>query len=731
MRSGFKRSRVAWEGRTVPKPGWRYGCIVLRFAPIAVLLAASLVTQMLTADASTTLSGQLSGATGSIYYVATSGLLQSMSPSGVAGQSYGSAGEDLAMAPDGTELATDDAIQRQVSVYDLNGDLLSQVDNAAEPAWSPDGKKIVFSYAGPVVGCSAPPGARATSNTVGSGPYTPAASAKSPYGLWIVNADGTSGLRQLTRYGDSCSGGDDFGTWSPDGNSIAFIRMVYSFTGCPWRERVYTANVAGSSAAQVPLAGNDLHEYSDLSWSGSELAFTRSNLNPQTCNPTKADVYVAPSSGGTPTDVSNTSLSDENWVHWSSDGSRLVVDNSKNQIATLVPDGQSAENVIAQGYEPNWIGAGGCIPAAPTNVAAVSGANFARIHWDHPASNGCAITGYVISDGTASRAVGPSTTGTDVYNLKPHHAYRFTVSSRGTTNNSAPIAAYAVIPSEPNHPCPGKDVKRSDVLTDGNVNGNTFWRAESDIIWCDRFDVATFEAVNQTSYTAWTDKIGFSWLAGPAADEIKDVLGYSVTPTSGYASNMTTSPTTTWPTKPGQTINVTTYPGFEIHDDLLTTALFAVNAIDAGAGADVKSLAEEIEKEKTAAKIESFFAKHQSRIDKELTNWLQTRFDHLAGSHSGKLKHWLGRRWKNVIDELAHRLADRLINIIGDPFKMLADKFLGKFLADLHSESTVNVPVYGKQVTTISPHGRVTATAKIPLFPLSADTYVKRTKSGR
>lgn len=654
-----------------------------------------------------------------IFFESNSGALQSMSASGALGPTYTGQDYELAMASNGNQFAGTDIFQGYVDIASLDGSSSAQISDAAEPAWSPSAVKIAFVYQPPgTIGCT------------GRRPRRMEQSADAdPYGIWVANADGT-GIRQLTSNDYGCGSSGDFDpVWSPDGSSIAFIRESYSETGCATHEHIYTMSATGSKVTQVSVGGNADDAYSSLSWSSAGFAFTRANVNATTCSPGKADVYVVSGAGGTPKDVSSSGLSDENWVDWSPDGSELVVDNTKAQIATLAPDGHSAEDVIGKGYFPNWIGTTGCTPPRPKNVAAVSGANFARIHWAHPSGNGCPITGYVISGGKGAKSVGPSTTGTDIYGLKPHHPYTFTVSSRGAFNDSVPVAANTVTPSEPNHPCPGNDAKRSDVYTDGNEAGNTFWRAESDIIWCNRFDVATFESVQPTSYTAWTDKIGFSWLAGPAADEIKQVLGYSITPASGYVSGMSTEPSATWPTRPGQKIQVTTYPGFEIHDDLLTTALFAVAAIGGGADPE-ESLAEEIEKEKSATKVETFFAKHQSKIDKELSDWLEKKFDKLAGSHSSKLKHLLGHQWKKLIVDLADRLVDRLINVIGDPIQKLVDKFLGKLLAALHKHSTITVPVYGKQVATISPHGKVTAKASIPLFPLHPDTYVKKTKSG-
>lgn len=73
------------------------------------------------------------------------------------------------------------------------------------PSWSPDGRRIAFS------------------------------SARTGYGIWVVNADAT-GLTNLTPKGPGAVAGP---AWSPDGKRIAF----YSNSDGAWK--LYTMSAAG------------------------------------------------------------------------------------------------------------------------------------------------------------------------------------------------------------------------------------------------------------------------------------------------------------------------------------------------------------------------------------------------------------------------------------------------------------------------------------------------------
>ena len=81
---------------------------------------------------------------------------------------------------------------------------------ATDPAFSPDGKRVVFTRLG--------------------------------FGIFLVNVDG-AGLRRLTK-----GTHDHFPVWSPDGKRIAFLRLY----GKAWR--LYVMNASGQKQRRLPLA---------------------------------------------------------------------------------------------------------------------------------------------------------------------------------------------------------------------------------------------------------------------------------------------------------------------------------------------------------------------------------------------------------------------------------------------------------------------------------------------
>ncbi len=123
------------------------------------------------------------------------------------------------------------------------------------PAWSPDGTRIVFAWSGPVVVPKAEVEGLYTVNVDGSGLHRLASKGTGPVwspdgtrlivlrgsslggsSMYLVNADGTN-ARLLT----SLEGNDPQPSWSPDGSMIAF-----SYSG-----DIYVIHPDGSGLAQV------------------------------------------------------------------------------------------------------------------------------------------------------------------------------------------------------------------------------------------------------------------------------------------------------------------------------------------------------------------------------------------------------------------------------------------------------------------------------------------------
>jgi Tol biopolymer transport system component len=124
-----------------------------------------------------------------------------------------------------------DPINEQVWVMDANGRNKHQLTTDAAPKgqvpdWSPDGSKIAYH----------------------SGAFAAG-------GIWVMNANG-SNKHQLTGCAPAdevpCAAGDDFGpAWSPDGTKIAFLRDL-RFIGTDDRP-VFVMNADGSGQHRVTV----------------------------------------------------------------------------------------------------------------------------------------------------------------------------------------------------------------------------------------------------------------------------------------------------------------------------------------------------------------------------------------------------------------------------------------------------------------------------------------------
>ncbi|MEU6238450.1 hypothetical protein [Kitasatospora sp. NPDC047058] len=123
------------------------------------------------------------------------------------------------------------------------------------PAWSPDGKQIVFSYQTSATG--QPANSRA---------------------LYVVNADGT-GLHLLTpwelRAGDRAS-------WSPDGTQIAFTTYPAGPDNAPGGG-IYTVHPDGTAiGALTPGPSDAVYGAASYSPDGTSIAFTQAAANGRT-----------------------------------------------------------------------------------------------------------------------------------------------------------------------------------------------------------------------------------------------------------------------------------------------------------------------------------------------------------------------------------------------------------------------------------------------------------------
>jgi Tol biopolymer transport system component len=179
--------------------------------------------------------------------------------------------------------------QRDLWLIRANGtrrrDLTSTAHvSEVEPAWSPDGKEIAFAVESP----AALPG------------------------IWTVGVDGT-GSRQLT------NGADSHPSWSADGSKIAFARAG----------AIYVVPASGGTPTQLtfPGADSDGQPYVDLepTWSpdGGQILFVSDRGAPaESVN--ELDIWAMAADGSNVHRVTNTPNRDEHDPAWSPDARWIV-----------------------------------------------------------------------------------------------------------------------------------------------------------------------------------------------------------------------------------------------------------------------------------------------------------------------------------------------------------------------------------------------------------------------
>jgi Tol biopolymer transport system component len=191
------------------------------------------------------------------------------------------------------------------------------------PTYSPDGRRIAFSNGGPEQGNDIyvmnADGTRVRNLTLRGGdyPYRSTQPAWSPDGskllfvaddIFVVNVDG-SGLRQLTTLD---SHGISAPTWSPDGKTILFTRTRTN--GDPYRTGVIWAmNPDGTRLRSLGVNGTD----ADWSADGTRfLVGSRRSGN--------LDIYVSNADGSAQRRLADRPQSQDYDPAWSPDGSRIV-----------------------------------------------------------------------------------------------------------------------------------------------------------------------------------------------------------------------------------------------------------------------------------------------------------------------------------------------------------------------------------------------------------------------
>jgi dipeptidyl aminopeptidase/acylaminoacyl peptidase len=250
----------------------------------------------------------------------------------------GSVSRDPSPSPDGTrfvfavsqtDLATGQP-QHDLYVVNRNGlnmrRLTSMPGVEDEPAWSPDGTRILFHAVDAVTQRS---------------------------DLWVVNVDGT-GLVNLTAGIDASMTDKRSPSWSPGGSRIAFIGAVNG------QHKVWTMNANGTSPVQLTRdAGFD----SSPTWApdGQRIAFTRWNTGQPSLG---EDIMIVPLATGVPQRLAQ--FGDQRSPVWSPDGLYIAfagteqAGRGESRLYTMRPDGtglrlRSVNVEWGNGTSPSWI----------------------------------------------------------------------------------------------------------------------------------------------------------------------------------------------------------------------------------------------------------------------------------------------------------------------------------------------------------------------------------------
>ena len=193
-----------------------------------------------------------------------------------------------------------------------------------QPAWSPDGTRILF-------------------HGIANGKPD----------LYVINVDGT-GLANLTAGLRQDMTDKRHPAWSPDGSRIAFIGVIGS------QHKVWTVGSDGAGAVQV-TTDTGFDESPTFSPDGARIAFIRYNAATPALGD---DIMIVAALGGAPTRLA---LPGDQWNPvWSPDGHYIAVngsaiaDQGQNEVYTVRPDGtglklRTVNPAWGGGVNPAWI----------------------------------------------------------------------------------------------------------------------------------------------------------------------------------------------------------------------------------------------------------------------------------------------------------------------------------------------------------------------------------------
>jgi TolB protein len=213
-----------------------------------------------------------------------------------------SGGSYPAWSPDGTKIAylEGSGLNQDVWVMNADGTGKTQLTNdkkSGRPAWSPDGKQIVFTSSRHAVGAPA---------------------------VYLMNADGTGQTRV-----SASTEAENFPVWSPNGQSIAFIRTVPIPGTISTQSEIFIVKPDGTGEVQVTN-----HTATDFYpvWSpdGKTIAFYSDREG-------TSQIYRYDVAARTTSKVAgNLPTRDHYYPEWSPDGSRIVFHETRTGVSQIV-----------------------------------------------------------------------------------------------------------------------------------------------------------------------------------------------------------------------------------------------------------------------------------------------------------------------------------------------------------------------------------------------------------
>ncbi|MEP1093801.1 MAG: alpha/beta fold hydrolase [Cyclobacteriaceae bacterium] len=239
------------------------------------------------------------------------------------------------LSPDGNMVAVTARTAEQSGIFliDLNNpESIIFWTTGSSPAWFSDSKRIVFSHSGDL--WTITPGSneplRITNDDEGeraarpspNGEFVAFYSGRSGYqDIWIVAADGSGPIKQLTKKSMASDDFRYFPSWSPDSEEIAY----YSFKNDYWEDDIWVVNVESGKERKV---SSNLMAMSSPVWSpdGSQIALF-GNAKDEFWYEDLSHIYLIDPKKGTDQklnmQVHATDLLFNHTVSWSGDGSEI------------------------------------------------------------------------------------------------------------------------------------------------------------------------------------------------------------------------------------------------------------------------------------------------------------------------------------------------------------------------------------------------------------------------